>query len=532
MPGIGRLCTAANFVSGFLTKDFTPMGAALAPFAVTVGGAEAGPQKLFADGRSPSVVMMAKLGATPASPKTIDLRGVPGEQFEMEWYDPIAGGRLTAGKAVASAGGIGQSCLSQSDYLLLLMRKTGAAGQRVYADVQVTEKAELKAEEVIARWQQYKEAQRQALDNHTASCFMSLHFESANVGSGFEVSMRFEQFAKRDGPTEWAQTEFYVNGVKFKKRWEFPLPQLEPEKVLTQPLELKLNDKYDYRMLGTEDVNGVACYVLGVEPKEQEETLYSGKIWIDSKTFRQVRMVLNQRGGRATSSRTTRRRTSRWSPTAQAGSSTCSSRSTRSRRLTRPAAASCWRRPTISPTTPSTETISTARWLPRGLPTTRCTATPKPGLRTLKKQGNERIEQPAGQKRVRSLVTGVFYEGTFYIPIPLFGISLVDFNFRNRATVLAVLRRADPGAELFPEGERAVPPGDRPWRPACRQQPGLFGKHRDQVARASGSSRRRVASGRLATQDQLDPSAPPTSPSTSSGARRIRTSRSRCPATV
>lgn len=438
VPGIGRLCTAANFVAGFLTKDFTPMGAALAPFAITVGGAEAGPQKLFADGRSPNVVMLAKLGATPVSAKTIDLRGGPGEQFEMEWYDPVAGARLNAGKAVASAAGIGQSCFSQSDYLLLLMRKSGAAGQRVYADVQVTEKAELKAEEVIARWQQYKEAQRQALANYTGSCFMNLHFESANVGSGFEVSMRFEQFAKRDGPTEWAQTEFYVNGVKFKKRWEFPLPQLEPEKVLTQPLELKLNEKYNYRMLGTEDVNGVACYVLGVEPKEQEETLYSGKIWIDSKTFRQVRMALNQRGAKGNI--IANQETQNFALVSDGKGREFNLIKSIYAQQTLNAAGRSF---VLEKTYNFSDYAINRDDFDGALAATRLSDNPmyrdtETGLRTLKKQGNERIEQPAGQKRVRSIVTGVMYEGTFNIPIPLFGISLVDFNFRNKGDQLSV----------------------------------------------------------------------------------------------
>jgi len=438
LPGIARLCTAANFVAGFLTQDFTPMGAALAPFAITLGGAEAGPQRLFAAGRSPNVVMLAKLGASQASPKTIDLRGAPGEQFEMEWYDPIAGARLTAGKAVASAAGIGQSCRSQSDYLLLLMRKTGAAGQRLYADVQVTEKAELKAEEVIARWQQYKESQRQALANHTASCFMNLHFEPANMGSGFDVSMRFQQYVKRDGPTEWAQTEFYVNGVRFKKRWEFPLPQLEPEKVLTQPLDLKLNEKYSYRMLGTEDVNGVASYVLGVEPKEQEETLYSGKIWIDSKTFRQVRMALTQRGAKG--SVIANQETQNFALVSDGKGREFNLIKSIYAQQTLNAAGRSF---VLQKTYNFSDYAINRDDFEGALAATRLSDNPmyrdtETGLRTLKKQGTERIEQPAGQKRVRSIVTGVMYGGTFNIPIPLFGISLVDFNFRNKGDQLSV----------------------------------------------------------------------------------------------
>ena len=39
----------------------------------------------------------------------------------------------------------------------------------------------LSVEEVIARWQQYREAQKQKLDNYQAASFMNLHFEGTNV---------------------------------------------------------------------------------------------------------------------------------------------------------------------------------------------------------------------------------------------------------------------------------------------------------------------------------------------------------------
>ena len=60
------------------------------------------------------------------------------------------------------------------------------------------------------------------------------------------------------------------------------------------------------------------------------------------------------------------------------------------------------------------------------------------GLRTLRKKGGERVEQPAGQKRVKSIVGGVMYEGTFSFPIPLLGYSLVDFDFRHSGTQLSM----------------------------------------------------------------------------------------------
>ena len=38
---------------------------------------------------------------------------------------------------------------------------------------------------------------------------------------------------------------------------------------------------------------------MGVEPKLKDETLYSGKIWIDGVSFREVRQSLSQRGSKS-----------------------------------------------------------------------------------------------------------------------------------------------------------------------------------------------------------------------------------------
>ena len=111
--------------------------------------------------------------------------------------------------------------------------------------MEVKSGVDLTIDEIIARWQQNREVQRQKLENYMASSFMSLHFEATSLEPGFDISMQLEQFFSRDGQLELAQKQFYLNGVKFGKNHELPLPEIEPEKVLSQPLELKLNARYD-----------------------------------------------------------------------------------------------------------------------------------------------------------------------------------------------------------------------------------------------------------------------------------------------
>lgn len=434
-PSVRKACRSASFLAKFITAGFTPMSEAVSPVTVKVPGG--GPQRLFAASGTPTVAILGRIGATRGMPKTIDLQGAPGEQFQVEWYDPITGARLNAGAARESASGIGQSCASDSDYLFLSIKKGGAAEQTVFSQVNVAGKAELRVEEVIARWQRQKEAQQQALANYTSILFMNLHFEPANMGSGFDISIRFKQFSSSKAQTEWVQTDFYVNGVRFK-RAEFPLPQLEPEKVLTQPLDLRLNEKYSYKLLGTDQVNGAMCYVLGVEPAEANENLYRGKVWIDETTFRQVKMDLRQRG--STGSVIADQETQTYELVPDGKGQEFNLLKSMYAQQTLNAAG---RNFILQKTYAYSDFALNVSNFDAQLDAARRSDSPmfrdtEEGLRGLKKEGDQRVVEPGPQKRIRSIVAGLMYEGTFNFPIPLLGYSLVDFDFRHTGEQLSV----------------------------------------------------------------------------------------------
>ena len=59
------------------------------------------------------------------------------------------------------------------------------------------------------------------------------------------------------------------------------------------------------------------------------------------------------------------------------------------------------------------------------------------GLRSLRKKGDERVLVDSSVKRIRSLVGGAMYEGTFNFPIPFLGISIADFDFRHTGAQLS-----------------------------------------------------------------------------------------------
>ncbi|MFZ1158020.1 MAG: hypothetical protein WAO10_09590 [Candidatus Sulfotelmatobacter sp.] len=430
------VCTVNSLLTRSITSNMFPSDAAASPFTLAVDGAGNGEHRWFSGGPS-DVVIVARVDGTPAHSKMVKLLGVKPGPFEIKWYDPETGAQLPAGQVTNTDKGFAQTCDCTSQYALISIHKQSEADQTLYNTVEVKGGVDLKIEEIIARWQQNREAQKQRLANYLASSFMSLHFESTNLGPGFDVSMQLEDFFSRDGQMEIAQKEFYVNGVKFGRNHEFPLPQIEPEKVLTQPLELKVNERYDYKLLGTEQVNGAMCYVVGVEPKVRDEVLYSGKIWIDGTTFREVKQYLSQRG--AKSNVLVNTETQNFELVSDPnGHQFNLLRSISAQQLLNAAGRDfvVQRKVQFSNYRINSPEFSGALADEHSSDDPMFRDTDQ-GLRSLQKKGGERVLVDKSVKRIESLIAGAMYGGTFNFPIPFLGISIADFDFHHTGAQLS-----------------------------------------------------------------------------------------------
>ncbi len=432
-----RVCAVNKFMTHYIPGNMFPADSEASPFSIAVDGAGNDEHRWFGGGQSPDLVIVAHANGSPDHPKTVTLRGVSSGQFEIEWYDPATGTRLPAGEPSKTDKGLVQTCACTTEYALIYIHKLSDADKTLYNTVEVKSGVDLKVEEIIARWQQYREAQKQKLENYQASVFMSLHFEGTNLGPGFDISMQLKQFLNRAGQMEYAQKELYVNGVKFGKNHEFPLPQIEPEKVLTQPLELKLNERYKYKLLGTEQINGAMCYVVGVEPLVADENLYSGKVWIDGATFREVKQYLSQRGSK--NNVVVNVETQNFElVTDGKGNQFNLLRSISAQQSLNAAGRDFVLQRTLQF---SDYAINTPQF-GGALAAEHSSEDPMfrdtdNGLRTLAKQGTERVLVEKRETRITSIVGGAMYGGTFNFPIPFAGISIADFDFRNSGAQLS-----------------------------------------------------------------------------------------------
>jgi hypothetical protein len=428
------LCAASGFLGRSLPSNMFAADPATSPFSVAVDGIGNSEHHWFAGGPS-DVVIVARVNGSPDSPKRVRLQSTKSGPFEIKWHDPATSAELPAGEVTKMDKGFEQTCACTSEYALISIRRQDEDNQTLYNTVEVKSGVELSVEEIIARWQQNREAQKQKLENYIASSFMSFHFEATNLEPGFDFSMELKQFVSRDGQMELAQKEFYINGVKFGKNHEFPLPEIEPEKVLTQPLELKLNERYDYKLLGTERVDGVMCFVVGVEPKVRpkgdDEALYSGKIWIDGTTFREVKQYLTQRGVK--SNVLVNVETQNYELVRdEKGNQFNLLRSISAQQLLNAAG----RDFVLQRTVQFSDYVINRPDFTASLAAEHSSDDPMfrdtdQGLRPLRKRSGERVLIEQNAKRVKALVAGAMYGGTFNFPIPFLGTSTVDFDFHH-----------------------------------------------------------------------------------------------------
>ncbi len=220
----------------------------------------------------------------------------------LDLADPILRD-IAAGEQVAvgayqkdDAAGITRVALPLSDYPLVLeYRRFTSPLFGEEEKLEVTGVRLPSVEEILARHQAFQAAQDATLQNMRADARIEFHFRIGNSGT-FDVTINAALFYDPAVGAEWEHLEYFVNGVKWRSNRfpEFPLPQ--PEKVLTLPLDIALDKRYAYRLVGEDRVAGYECWEIAFEPVVADESLYKGRVWIDKSTHARVQVSSLQTG--------------------------------------------------------------------------------------------------------------------------------------------------------------------------------------------------------------------------------------------
>ncbi|MDQ2979164.1 MAG: hypothetical protein M3R62_08080, partial [Acidobacteriota bacterium] len=129
----------------------------------------------------------------------------------------------------------------------------------------------------------------------------SLRFRVAEFQGSLDLTIRGPLFGQRGKPADWVWQEFYLNGVKWKGKTIPKLPILQPEKVTTLPLDIRLSEEYDYTLAGETRIEGRPAYRIDFRPRATvgDKPIYRGTAWIDHDTFALLRresIQLNLKG--------------------------------------------------------------------------------------------------------------------------------------------------------------------------------------------------------------------------------------------
>jgi hypothetical protein len=197
----------------------------------------------------------------------------------------------TGGKRDFELAGAGRLVIDLSRGPLAVVLHPEKSPGQTRAAVDVGAERGLTAEEIVARERAWDAGQRDKLGSFIADLDTSLRFRIAEVNETFDLTIRGTFYFRRGEPGDWAWQEFYLNGVKWKGKTLPKLPILQPEKVTTLPLDIRLTEDYTYELLGEASVGGRRAYHISFAPKSAagEKPIYRGSVWIDKETFALLR---------------------------------------------------------------------------------------------------------------------------------------------------------------------------------------------------------------------------------------------------
>jgi hypothetical protein len=302
----------------------------------------------------------------------------------------------------------------------------------------VTAERRLSVAEIVSRHQQAQVAQDALVRNYIASARVRQHFRPTVTDPGYDVVTENRYFVEGTA-VEWEELSFSVNG----STWETdrpPFPLLQPEKVLSLPLQLRFDEGYEYRLDGTGRFDGFDCYVVRFEPVRRDSALYRGTVWIDRRTFARIRVQAVQSGLAApvVSNEETQRYvhagTIENQPVFLFGGLTARQIvlvAGRNLLIEKEVAFSGFRINDVE-FEPSRATAHTSdRIMYRE--TDR-------GLRYYLKEGDHRVVSENPTSRVKAMAMGVYLDPSYAFPLPIFGINYLNFGLGSSdQTQLALL---------------------------------------------------------------------------------------------
>lgn len=307
------------------------------------------------------------------------------------------------------------------------------------ASTSVAARLEPSVEEIIARHREAERRQDAHLESYLASARDAIHFRTNPTDPGFDVLVTSRFYHDREH-SELEELSFSVNGATWRSdRPAFPL--LQPEKVLSLPLELDFEEDYVYRLLGIDRLGDDDCYLIGIEPSPSSEvqSLYRGRVWIDVESFRKRRLELVQT--HLSSIVVSNEEVHTYEPVARdaEGEIFLLTRSSRKQIVLLAGRNILIERETRY----SDFEINAPDFLERRRAARRSDhimmRDTDDGMRYLVQRGGERVLSEELTPSAKALAMGTYVDPSFDYPLPILGLNYLDFDFMGKDAQLALL---------------------------------------------------------------------------------------------
>lgn len=289
------LARLQSYWTADVSRDPTPTAARLwTPNPAAATGWDVTPISVLRLFDAKKLTPLLFLPSSPSPRVEIDLPAGTYSQASVENLE--TGARrdfaLAGGKALT---------VSPRDGALAILLEPASRGGETKTTVEVGARQGLTAREIVARERAWDSAQRERTKSFIADMKASLRFRIAEVNETFDLTIRGPFYFHRGSPPDWEWDEFYLNGIKWKSKTLPKLPILQPEKVTTLPLDIRLTEDYDYALHGEATVAGRRTYRITFAPRTTagDKPIYRGTVWIDKETFALLRrdsVQLNLRG--------------------------------------------------------------------------------------------------------------------------------------------------------------------------------------------------------------------------------------------
>jgi hypothetical protein len=348
--------------------------------------------------------------------------------------DPVTGATERV-RDVSAEGRSTQLTVRAADHPLVLDFNFGAPARS--SVVEAREEVLPSVEEIIAKAQQVQTAQDAAVKSYVAHSRRALHFRPSPAESAWNVVTENRLFSDVTGQ-EWAEESFAVNGATWTKNRP-PFPLLQPEKVLSRPLDLRLGQDYRYKLDGIEAVDGRSAFVVHFEPADEVKALYRGTVWIDRSSFARLRIsaVQTRSSGVVTSNEEEQVLTEVgqidgqpiWLPTSLNSKQTV---------LIAGRSVPVEQEVSMTDVRLNVPDFDNSRAEVRAGDQIMYRDTDK-GIRYFVKQGTTRTVSDTLTTSSRAFAMGADIDPSFDYPLPIAGLDILDFNFMHRDMQLALL---------------------------------------------------------------------------------------------